>query len=418
MLKAQATLGTLTLLLAALLTTPVAAAAVGFGQVATLDDPDVIHVLEPLDLPDRVAFVDDDTDARLDPGEAIYLAQGAATAPGDLRLTPSPSGPAGSLVRGQDGDAGIPLVELRGQWAVLDNDGDGAFSPGDTLYHRTERGREATLASEDLTVTGPDAGTLAGAAGATLRTPLLPYPGTLSAVDHDGDGRYSLGDPIYLDTNRDRFVTVLDVRLDGASFGHVVQPSDPEATAVLLSPGAPDRFTYLDADGDSRWDPGEPAYLSRATSRLAPGDLRIAAPLHGGLGSQVQASDRDATANLASLPGVLATVDLDGDGRDGPGDVLILDMSGQGRGVFSAEDLVLTGERAGERAGTDARGLGLGVLAAIGQVDANMQRLITEQLPKGSPAFFLVDIQPDQWPEVETALLEAGARGLDSVEVV
>ncbi len=43
-----------------------------------------------------------------------------------------------------------------------------------------------------------------------------------------------------------------------------------------------------------------------------------------------------------------------------------------------------------------ALGLGLGVLAAIGQIDANLQRLIREQLPEGSPAFFFVDIQSDQ----------------------
>ena len=43
-----------------------------------------------------------------------------------------------------------------------------------------------------------------------------------------------------------------------------------------------------------------------------------------------------------------------------------------------------------------ALGLGLGVLSAIGQIDANMQRLVTSELPKDGPAFFLVDIQPDQ----------------------
>ncbi len=43
-----------------------------------------------------------------------------------------------------------------------------------------------------------------------------------------------------------------------------------------------------------------------------------------------------------------------------------------------------------------ALGLGLGVLSAIGQIDANMQRLVTSELPKDSPAFFFVDVQPDQ----------------------
>ena len=40
-----------------------------------------------------------------------------------------------------------------------------------------------------------------------------------------------------------------------------------------------------------------------------------------------------------------------------------------------------------------ALGLGLGVLAAIGQIDANMQNLLRNQLPEDAPAFFFVDIQ-------------------------
>ena len=40
-----------------------------------------------------------------------------------------------------------------------------------------------------------------------------------------------------------------------------------------------------------------------------------------------------------------------------------------------------------------ALGLGLGVLAAIGQIDANMQNVLRNQLPEDAPAFFFVDIQ-------------------------
>ena len=40
-----------------------------------------------------------------------------------------------------------------------------------------------------------------------------------------------------------------------------------------------------------------------------------------------------------------------------------------------------------------ALGLGLGVLAAIAQIDHNMQKLLNDQLPEDAPAFFFVDIQ-------------------------
>lgn len=41
-------------------------------------------------------------------------------------------------------------------------------------------------------------------------------------------------------------------------------------------------------------------------------------------------------------------------------------------------------------------GLGLSVLAAIGQIDTNLRSAISRDLPEVAPAFFMVDIQPDQ----------------------
>jgi len=45
-------------------------------------------------------------------------------------------------------------------------------------------------------------------------------------------------------------------------------------------------------------------------------------------------------------------------------------------------------------------GLGLSVLAAVGQIDANLRGAIARDLPGRAPAFFFVDIQKDQMPEV------------------
>ena len=41
-------------------------------------------------------------------------------------------------------------------------------------------------------------------------------------------------------------------------------------------------------------------------------------------------------------------------------------------------------------------GLGLAVLAAVGQIDGNLRRSITGELPAIAPSYFFVDIQPDQ----------------------
>ncbi|MDO5605862.1 MAG: FtsX-like permease family protein [Paracoccus sp. (in: a-proteobacteria)] len=67
-------------------------------------------------------------------------------------------------------------------------------------------------------------------------------------------------------------------------------------------------------------------------------------------------------------------------------------------------------------------GLGLTVLATVGQIDSNLRRAIAAELPERAPSYFFIDIQPDQLPgfldrlaaepgvsEVETA---ASLRGI------
>lgn len=56
-------------------------------------------------------------------------------------------------------------------------------------------------------------------------------------------------------------------------------------------------------------------------------------------------------------------------------------------------------------------GLGLAVLAGIGQIDTNLRTAITEEIPKDAPAYFFVDIQNDQLDG-----FRALAGGLDGVE--
>jgi len=66
-----------------------------------------------------------------------------------------------------------------------------------------------------------------------------------------------------------------------------------------------------------------------------------------------------------------------------------------------------------------ALGLGLGVLAAIGQIDANLQRLIREQLPQGSPAFFFVDIQSNDLAGLKSMVGGiAGVRKVDTAPML
>ena len=59
-------------------------------------------------------------------------------------------------------------------------------------------------------------------------------------------------------------------------------------------------------------------------------------------------------------------------------------------------------------------GLGLAVLAAIGQIDWNLRQAIQRDLPDVAPAFFVVDIQPDQIDGFRERL--AGDSGVSRVE--
>ncbi|MEM8842481.1 MAG: FtsX-like permease family protein, partial [Pseudomonadota bacterium] len=65
-----------------------------------------------------------------------------------------------------------------------------------------------------------------------------------------------------------------------------------------------------------------------------------------------------------------------------------------------------------------ALGLALGVIAAIGQIDGNLQRLIRDQLPTGSPAFFFVDIQNDQLAGFRAELDGKGAQSTQSAPML
>ena len=49
-------------------------------------------------------------------------------------------------------------------------------------------------------------------------------------------------------------------------------------------------------------------------------------------------------------------------------------------------------------------GLGLSVLAAVGQIDGNLRGAIARDLPQLAPSYFLIDIRKDQMPEILTRL--------------
>jgi putative ABC transport system permease protein len=64
-------------------------------------------------------------------------------------------------------------------------------------------------------------------------------------------------------------------------------------------------------------------------------------------------------------------------------------------------------------------GLGLAVLATVGQIDANLRALISGDLPERAPAYFFVDIQNDQLEGfVDQARAEPGVEAIDTAPML
>ena len=53
-------------------------------------------------------------------------------------------------------------------------------------------------------------------------------------------------------------------------------------------------------------------------------------------------------------------------------------------------------------------GLGLIVLATIGQIDNNLRKNVDDNLAERAPTFFLIDIQPSQLEQLKNAMLDTG----------
>ncbi|SFM82445.1 putative ABC transport system permease protein [Thioclava dalianensis] len=68
----------------------------------------------------------------------------------------------------------------------------------------------------------------------------------------------------------------------------------------------------------------------------------------------------------------------------------------RGRPALRAALAAIGGPRSEARSVILSLGLGLSVLAAVGQVDSGLRSAIDQDLPKRAPAYFVIDIQPDQ----------------------
>ncbi len=75
--------------------------------------------------------------------------------------------------------------------------------------------------------------------------------------------------------------------------------------------------------------------------------------------------------------------------------------------------------RAGTGSVVVSLGLGLSVLAAVGQIEGNLRQAISGNLPDVAPSYFFVDIQRDQMPGFEARLeQDPGVRAMESAPML
>ncbi len=65
-----------------------------------------------------------------------------------------------------------------------------------------------------------------------------------------------------------------------------------------------------------------------------------------------------------------------------------------------------------------ALGLGVMVVVSMWLIESRLGRALRTALPEDAPSVFLVDVQPDQWDGVRSAIAGNGAQSVDSVPVV
>jgi putative ABC transport system permease protein len=65
-----------------------------------------------------------------------------------------------------------------------------------------------------------------------------------------------------------------------------------------------------------------------------------------------------------------------------------------------------------------AMGLGVTFVFATRVVERHLSDQLSAELPENAPSTFFLDVQPDQWPQLETMLKQHGAVGIDSKPIV
>jgi hypothetical protein len=331
-----------------------------FGEAVegSSTDKDVTHLLlvsPAVAAGAEVAFDDVNTNGVVAATEGVYIdsdASGTITAL-DIRIrtTTGATGTKGEQVKGTaDNDCcGTVLTTAPGGWGFVDvfptGAPDGLLNLGDPIFldlngdglvdvldiKVTSRGTASTGGVP--TTGGSSSLTNVGASDTDIGAAIIPLAGyALNAFDADGDGSYSRGDTLYVDTDSDGLPGPGDFRVNkigSFSAGTMPKAGDSDTVHELAALGAPGAFLSFVDDGDTVAEANEGIYLDiDGDSLVSVDDIRFIGSTSGGAGKQIIATDSDVGDALTALPGGLAFRDLDADTAFTAADVLYVELDG------------------------------------------------------------------------------------------
>jgi hypothetical protein len=240
---------------------PTASAAFAAGSIVGAADNDTTYALAATGHT-VTCYLDSDGDGVADTNEPIYLQVAAcgvgSIAAGDLRLAAGGGGAAGTIVKGSDTDFARNTLAVATSYCFFDADGDGVYSLGDPVYV------DLAAACAAVTVGDIALSNYARVTGssANINGPLVGIGVAIAAetfFDADGDAAYSTADTVYLDVDASANPTVNDVRLTmlGSETAGSIVGDADVDTTFALAATGHTVTCYIDSEGDGVADTKE-----------------------------------------------------------------------------------------------------------------------------------------------------------------
>lgn len=311
-----------------------------FGSFVRLGDADGAALMT--DIVRRPCYTDEDASGSYTEGDHLYLDLDArctgALGAGDVRLSASDLGGAGSRIAAGDPDDGRNSKEVaQAGVSFVDIDADGSFTQGDVLFVDLVSVSSNRVDAGDLRLTPLDGnGGVVVTSDASDVGRSLVVAGTfedlLGFIPVAGGESPSVDDPIYLniDDETNEGVEPGDVRLvpiRDLPFGGIVHLGTGEVLPRLVSSSAQ---VCANLAGSSKYSAGDAVYLamSGGCDDVDVGDIRLTAVGAHAAGTVVLATDGDVGADLDATSGTprWKYFDADGDSEWGQGDTLYVDL--------------------------------------------------------------------------------------------